>query len=191
MALKVRLHILVAAVAAAVAVAVGMAAAQTTMSPALAPAPDAGGGITPACMDAVRNMSDCLTYVMNGSTAKKPDDPCCPELAGLLESKPVCLCQLLAGGASSYDISVDYKRALALPGICGLAAPPVSACAILGVPVPMAPSESPMTGFAPSTEPQMPQKSPSSSPSKSSNNAPSRFSALTALLIAVAAARMF
>lgn len=119
MALTVRLHTAVAAVAVAVVVAMGMAAAQ--MSPA--------GGISPACMDAVLNMSDCLTYVMNGSTARKPDEPCCPELAGLLESKPVCLCQLLAGGASSYDISVDYKRAMALPGICGLAAPPVTACA--------------------------------------------------------------
>ncbi|KAF0892117.1 hypothetical protein E2562_013493 [Oryza meyeriana var. granulata] len=153
MALTLRLHTALAAVAVAVALALGMAAAQ--LSPAGAPAP--AGGISPACMDAVLNMSDCLTYVMNGSTARKPDAPCCPELAGLLESKPVCLCELLAGGASSYDISVDYKRALALPGICGLAAPPVSACAILGVPVPMAPSESPLAGLGPSTEPQMPR----------------------------------
>ncbi|XP_006646424.2 non-specific lipid transfer protein GPI-anchored 2-like [Oryza brachyantha] len=182
-----RLHTALAAVAVAVALALGMAAAQ--MSPASAPSP--AGGITPACMDAVLNMSDCLTYVMNGSTARKPDEPCCPELAGLLDSKPVCLCQLLAGGASSYDISVDYKRALALPGICGLAAPPVSACSLLGVPVPMAPSASPSTGLAPSNEPQMPQKSPNASPSKSSNHAPGRFTAIAALLLAVAAAGMF
>uniref|UniRef100_A0A0D9YGE2 Bifunctional inhibitor/plant lipid transfer protein/seed storage helical domain-containing protein n=1 Tax=Oryza glumipatula TaxID=40148 RepID=A0A0D9YGE2_9ORYZ len=186
MALTVRLHTAVAAVAVAVAVAMGMAAAQ--MSPAGAPAP--AGGISPACMDAVLNMSDCLTYVMNGSTARKPDEPCCPELAGLLESKPVCLCQLLAGGASSYDISVDYKRAMALPGICGLAAPPVTACALLGVPVPMAPSASPMAGLGPSTEPQMPEKSPSASPSESSNHAPGRFTALAAVVLAVAAAGM-
>lgn len=113
-----------AVAAVAVALAVGMAAAQ---APAGAPAPAAG--ISPECMNAVLNMSDCLSYVQSGSTARRPDKPCCPELAGLLESTPVCLCQLLAGGAESYGVSVDYKRALALPGMCRLSTPPVSACA--------------------------------------------------------------
>jgi hypothetical protein len=80
-------------------------------------------------MDAVLNMSDCLPYVTAGSKTRHPDTPCCPEVAGLLESHPMCLCQLLAGGAESYGVDVDYKRALGLPGICKLNAPPVSACA--------------------------------------------------------------
>ncbi|KAG8078266.1 hypothetical protein GUJ93_ZPchr0007g4326 [Zizania palustris] len=186
MALTLRLHVALAAAAVAVALAAGMAAAQ---APVGAPAPAAG--ISPACMDAVLNMSDCLTYVTNGSTARRPDAPCCPELAGLLGSNPVCLCQLLAGGASSYGMSIDYKRALALPGICHLTAPPVSACAVFGVPVPMAPSAEPLTtGHAPSPEPQMPEKPPSAAPS--SNHSPGRFTAggLTAL-VAAAAAVMF
>jgi hypothetical protein len=114
--------VLVAALA--VALAFGMASAQ---GPAAAPGPAAG--ISEECFNAVLNMSDCLTYVTAGSTTRQPDKPCCPEFAGLLESHPVCLCQLLAGGAESYGVSVDYKRALALPGICRLTAPPVSACA--------------------------------------------------------------
>ena len=114
--------VLVAALA--VALAFGMASAQ---GPAAAPGP--APGISEECFNAVLNMSDCLTYVTAGSTTRHPDKPCCPELAGLLESHPVCLCQLLSGGAESYGVSIDYKRALALPGICRLTAPPVAACA--------------------------------------------------------------
>jgi hypothetical protein len=94
-----------------------------------APAPAPGATISPECMDAVLNMSDCLPYVTSGSTDKHPDKACCPELDGLLQSNPVCLCQLLAGGGESYGVSVDYKRAMALPGVCRLNAPPLSACA--------------------------------------------------------------
>ncbi|KAG8055007.1 hypothetical protein GUJ93_ZPchr0001g31746 [Zizania palustris] len=189
MALALRLPAALAAVAVAAALAAGMAAAQAPSgAPVGAPAPAAG--ISQACMDAVLNMSDCLTYVVNGSTARRPDAPCCPELAGLLDSNPVCLCELLAGGASTYQIDVDYKRALALPGICRLRTPPVSACAAFGVPVPMAPSAEPLTGLAPSTEPQMPEKPPSAAPS--SNHAPGRFTGAGGLIgtLAVAAAAM-
>jgi hypothetical protein len=111
----------------AVALAFGMTAAAAAQGPAAAPGP--APGISDECLNSVFNMSDCLTYVTAGSTTRHPDKACCPELAGLLESHPVCLCQLLAGGAESYGVSVDYKRALALPGICRLTAPPVSACA--------------------------------------------------------------
>jgi hypothetical protein len=37
-----------------------------------------------------------LPYVTAGSKTRHPEKPCCP---GLLKSHPVCLCQLLAGGA--------------------------------------------------------------------------------------------
>ena len=126
MAMLPRPTALVAAAVVAAALVLGMASAQ---GPAAAPAPGPAPGISDECFNAVLNMSDCLTYVTAGSKARHPDTPCCPELAGLLESHPVCLCQLLGGGAESYGVSVDYKRALALPGICRLTAPPVSACA--------------------------------------------------------------
>ena len=189
MAMLRRYSAVLAAVA-AVALAVGMAAAQ---APAGAPAPAAG--ISPECMNAVLNMSDCLPYVQSGSTARHPDKPCCPELDGLLQSSPVCLCQLLAGGAESYGVSVDYKRAMALPGICRLSAPPVSACAAFGVPV--GPSAAPLTGLSPSaTGPQMPENPPSGSPPQSRSHAPARFTsrglvALAALPLAITATVMF
>jgi hypothetical protein len=105
------------------------AQAQAQALPAAAAAPGpSGGGVDSACLNSLLNMSDCLTYVTKGSAARRPDAPCCPELAGMVDSNPVCLCELLSGAADSYGIAVDYARALALPGICRVATPPVSTC---------------------------------------------------------------
>uniref|UniRef100_J3M8B8 Bifunctional inhibitor/plant lipid transfer protein/seed storage helical domain-containing protein n=1 Tax=Oryza brachyantha TaxID=4533 RepID=J3M8B8_ORYBR len=128
-----------------------------------------GGGATTAAsagVNALLNMSDCLTYVQNGSRARRPDKPCCPELAGLVESNPVCLCELLSGAGDSYGIAVDYSRALALPAICRVTTPPVSTCAALGYNVPMGPSPAPSpAAVSPSGEgPQFPGTSPFASP---------------------------
>ncbi|KAL6619035.1 hypothetical protein ACP70R_034174 [Stipagrostis hirtigluma subsp. patula] len=191
--------------AAAVAfAAVSMVLAASTVSsqsPAAAPGP--AGGIDSACLNSLLNMSDCLTYVEKGSTARRPEAPCCPELAGLVGSNPVCLCELLAGAADSYGIAVDYARALALPGICRVSTPPVSTCAALGYKVhlgpaaaPMSGSPSPMSGLAPASEgPQFPGTSPSASPPKSANDAGRRFAAghlsgLTLLALAAAISGM-
>ncbi|CAM0883118.1 unnamed protein product [Alopecurus aequalis] len=179
---------------AVVAVAVGTAsgAHHSAPAPVAAAAPAPAATISPECMDAILNMSDCLPYVESGSTTKHPDKACCPELDGLLQSNPVCLCQLLAGGGESYGVSVDYKRAMALPGVCKLNAPPLSACAAFGVPVGPSASSAPLTGVSPSasTGPQMPATTPSTSPSKSAASS-SRFTArgfvaLAALLTAAA-----
>ncbi|CAL4908798.1 unnamed protein product [Urochloa decumbens] len=175
--------LVVAVAAALLLLAPSPSAAQ--MPPAAAPGPASGGGIDSACMTSLLNMSDCLTYVTKGSTAARPDAPCCPELAGMVGSNPVCLCELLSGAADSYGIAVDYARALALPGICRVATPPVSTCTAMGyhvrvgpaaAPVPGAPS--PTAGMAPSAEgPQFPGTSPMASPPSSTSNAARRSSA--------------
>ncbi|XP_066368193.1 non-specific lipid transfer protein GPI-anchored 2-like [Miscanthus floridulus] len=167
--------------------------AQPVPSPAAAPGP-AGGGMDSACMNSLLNMSDCLTYVAKGSTARRPDTPCCPELAGLVDSNPVCLCELLSGAADSYGIAVDYARALALPGICRVATPPVSTCTALGYDVrvgpaaaPMSGSPSPMSGISPSGEgPQFPGTSPLASPPSSTSTAARRSSAVGSHLVTLA-----
>lgn len=154
-------------------------------SPAAAPGPAGGTGIDSACLNSLLNMSDCLPYVSQGSTARRPDAPCCPELAGLVGSNPVCLCELLSGAADSYGIAVDYGRALALPGVCRVATPPVSTCTALGYHVrvgpaaaPMSGSPSPMSGMSPSGEgPQFPGTSPTASPPSSTSTAARRSSA--------------
>ncbi|KAM3740290.1 hypothetical protein ACB098_08G087500 [Castanea mollissima] len=109
------------------------------------------------CLNNLLNMSDCLTFVEAASNATKPDKACCPELAGLLESNPICLCELLGSNITeSYGINIDVKRALKLPSLCGLQTLPVSTCSAVGYPVPgpvggPSPSESP--GLSPGTEP--------------------------------------
>ncbi|XP_022731587.1 non-specific lipid transfer protein GPI-anchored 2-like [Durio zibethinus] len=107
---------------------------------------------TPDCVSNLYNLSDCLTYVQAGSNLTKPDKPCCPELAGLVESAPQCLCYLLDKNATaSYGFNIDMNRALNLPAVCHVSTPPVSLCSVisgaLGGPTP---SEAPMSaGLAP------------------------------------------
>ncbi|KAL2945601.1 Xylogen-like protein 11 [Bienertia sinuspersici] len=100
-----------------------------------APAPAPGpGASTPDCMTALYNMSDCLTYVEKGSNLTKPDKNCCPEIAGMLDSNPICLCQLL-GKSKDFGLELDMKRALKMPTACKLQAPDPSLCSAVGVPI--------------------------------------------------------
>ncbi|KAH9622654.1 hypothetical protein KSS87_022624 [Heliosperma pusillum] len=104
------------------------------MSPAAAPGPGTTG--IPDCMTLVYNMSDCLTYVEKGSTAMKPDKPCCPELAGMLDANPLCLCQLFGNTSAMLPLELDINRALKLPKVCRLTTPPLSMCSlVLGIPI--------------------------------------------------------
>ncbi|KAK0603212.1 hypothetical protein LWI29_002534 [Acer saccharum] len=105
--------------------------------------PSSEGYITPAggpsstsddCLTKLLNMSDCLSYVMEGSNVTEPDKPCCPELAGLVDSNPICLCELL-GKSESYGIKIDMSRALKLPSLCGVTTPSIQLCSAVGIPV--------------------------------------------------------
>ncbi|KAJ0084968.1 hypothetical protein Patl1_30132 [Pistacia atlantica] len=106
--------------------------------------PSMGPSASNDCINKLLNMSDCLSYVTAGSNVTVPDKPCCPELAGLVESNPICLCDLL-GQSSSFGLNIDLNRALKLPSVCKVATPPVSLCSAVGVPVP-SPSEAPVPG---------------------------------------------
>ncbi|CAI0452276.1 unnamed protein product [Linum tenue] len=104
-----------------------------SMSP---PSSSGGGGVAPApavdCMTQLFNLSDCLSYVTTGSNLTKPDKPCCPELAGLVDSNPICLCTLLTLNASDYGFDIDRTRAFGLPSVCSVSTPPVSLCPAMG-----------------------------------------------------------
>nr|WBK62785.1 LTP2 [Colobanthus quitensis] len=115
----------------------------TAQSPFPAPV-GAPGPATLDCMTPLYNMTDCLSYVTKGSNSTKPDKPCCPELAGLLDSNPICLCELLGSSSKDLPIELDYNRALMLPKMCKLETPPLSLCAAAGVPVGL-PAGAPMT----------------------------------------------
>lgn len=121
-------------------IAAAMLAAATAQSPGLAPAaapvvveapgPYYPGAPSPAldCFPYLLNLSDCLTFVEGGSNLTKPDPGCCPELSNLVDTQPVCLCQLL-GNSGQMGISVDVNKALKLPNVCNVTTPPVSLCA--------------------------------------------------------------
>ncbi|GLT48414.1 hypothetical protein SLA2020_220500 [Shorea laevis] len=82
------------------------------------------------CYTSLLNASYCLPYVRTGSNATKPDKACCPELAWLLESSPICLCYLLEKNKTeSYGLSIDKGRVLKIPSACGLTTSTVSLCA--------------------------------------------------------------
>lgn len=122
---------------------------------ALAPGPSPSASPADDCLTKVLNMSDCLSYVTEGSNVTVPDKPCCPELAGLVDSNPLCLCQLL-GKSDAYGIKIDVTRALKLPSVCGVTTPPVNLCSLAGVPIeaptgsqgPMSPGTQPPSGLA-------------------------------------------
>ncbi|XP_054819948.1 non-specific lipid transfer protein GPI-anchored 12-like isoform X1 [Prosopis cineraria] len=112
------------------------------------PSPPTQPGIAPVsaraiteCFRALVNTSDCLSYVKSESNLTKPEKGCCPEIAGLVESNPICLCELLSHpGASGF--AIDIKKALNLPSVCGVSsssAPNVTSCSAAGVPVSLAP----------------------------------------------------
>ncbi|KAK4760550.1 hypothetical protein SAY87_005443 [Trapa incisa] len=137
-------------------------------TPMFVPSPEYSFGPAPPpgsdCLTILFNMSDCLNFVSPESNLTKPDEPCCPELAGLIESSPYCLCKLL-GDPESIGIDVDFNRALKLPSVCAIQTPPVSLCSFLGIPVaaPMAsepsePSDAPMA-----SEPSEPSDAPMAS----------------------------
>ncbi|KAJ0238968.1 Non-specific lipid transfer protein GPI-anchored 12 [Hirschfeldia incana] len=97
------------------------------------PAPEpvaADGPSSPTnCLVSMLNVSDCLSYVQVGSTETKPEAACCPELAGMAQSSPECVCNLLGGGASPrFGVKLDKQRAEELSSVCGVKAPSPSLC---------------------------------------------------------------
>ncbi|XP_025795936.1 non-specific lipid-transfer protein-like protein At2g13820 isoform X1 [Panicum hallii] len=112
----------------AAAVAPG-ARAQISAAPLGAPARSLD------CAGALRSLTPCLTYVERRSALTRPDKGCCGALAAVVGGgDAACLCGLLAGHGAR-GVRVDPVRALALPTICRVDAPPPRLCAALGMPV--------------------------------------------------------
>ncbi|KAM3228781.1 hypothetical protein ACQJBY_060017 [Aegilops geniculata] len=104
--------------------------AQVSAAPAAAPAPSWG---ELDCTGAQLNLSSCLTYVESGSALTRPEKGCCGALSGVVDGEAACLCGLV-GGYGSFGVRVDTVRALGLPTICRVEAPPPRLCAMLGLP---------------------------------------------------------
>ncbi|XP_062188931.1 non-specific lipid transfer protein GPI-anchored 5-like [Phragmites australis] len=84
------------------------------------------------CSSVMMTLSPCLDFISSKSLV--PGISCCSVLAGVVQSDPRCLCMVLDGSATSFGISINQTRALELPGVCKVQAPPISQCT--GVPAP-------------------------------------------------------
>lgn len=78
------------------------------------------------CSSVMMTLSPCLDFI--GSKALEPGFSCCTTLAGVVQTDPRCLCMVLDGSAASFGIAINHTRALELPGICKVQAPPISQC---------------------------------------------------------------
>uniref|UniRef100_A0A7N0V104 Bifunctional inhibitor/plant lipid transfer protein/seed storage helical domain-containing protein n=1 Tax=Kalanchoe fedtschenkoi TaxID=63787 RepID=A0A7N0V104_KALFE len=129
-------------------VSVPTASPAPTVPESSAPAPS-GTDAGTDCMTLLFGAADCLSYVQEGSNLTVPDKACCPELATLVNTNPICLCQLLNKGDNSLGIAIDMKRALALPSACKVQTPDPSLCALINGSPAGAPGLPPTDGVPP------------------------------------------
>ncbi|CAI0559449.1 unnamed protein product [Linum tenue] len=98
------------------------------------------------CSTVLASLTPCLGYISGSDSS--PNKTCCSQLDKVVRLSPLCLCQLLSGGGSSFGIpGFNQTRALELPAACNVQTPPVSSCNAAspsaspgGSPVPLTPS---------------------------------------------------
>ncbi|KAA8545588.1 hypothetical protein F0562_020372 [Nyssa sinensis] len=81
------------------------------------------------CSSLILNMADCLTYVTNGSTVKKPEGTCCSGLKMVLKANAECLCEAFKNSAQ-LGVTLNVTKATGLPSACRISAPSVSNCGL-------------------------------------------------------------
>ncbi|XWS68322.1 hypothetical protein CRYUN_Cryun04dG0080400 [Craigia yunnanensis] len=81
------------------------------------------------CSSLILNMADCLSFVSSGSQVSKPDGTCCSGLKTVLKADPDCLCEAFKSSAS-LGVTLNVTKALTLPAVCKVSAPPATNCAI-------------------------------------------------------------
>lgn len=81
-----------------------------------------------SCTNVFISLSPCLDYVTENASI--PSSSCCSQLAFVVRSQPLCLCEVVNGGASSIAASfnINQTRALALPTSCNVQTPSISSC---------------------------------------------------------------
>ncbi|XP_071717583.1 non-specific lipid transfer protein GPI-anchored 12-like [Rutidosis leptorrhynchoides] len=111
------------------------------VAPVMSPGVPMAMAPTMDCTTALYNLTDCLSFVQNGSTMTVPDKNCCPEFAGLLESNPICLCQLIE---QAENFQIDINRAFMVPKACKIQVPySIDLCPASPAPAPSAASDAP------------------------------------------------
>ncbi|KAL2922603.1 Non-specific lipid transfer protein GPI-anchored 2 [Bienertia sinuspersici] len=81
----------------------------------------------PSCPGALTSLTPCLSFSTGNSSA--PSSSCCLELANMLQTAPVCLCNVLNGvGAEALGAFLNRTIARALPTSCNMQTPSISQC---------------------------------------------------------------
>ncbi|BAT85462.1 hypothetical protein VIGAN_04301500 [Vigna angularis var. angularis] len=81
-----------------------------------------------SCTNVFISLAPCLDYVTGN--ASNPSSSCCSQLAYVVSSQPLCLCEVVSGAASTIAASfnINQTRALALPTSCNIQTPPLTTC---------------------------------------------------------------
>lgn len=79
------------------------------------------------CSNLVLTLSDCLTFVSNGSTVTKPQGTCCSSLKTVLNTAPKCLCEAFNSSAQ-LGLAINVTKAVTLPAACKLSTPSAANC---------------------------------------------------------------
>ncbi|XP_066389500.1 non-specific lipid transfer protein GPI-anchored 5-like isoform X1 [Miscanthus floridulus] len=131
------------------------------------------------CSSVMMTLSPCMDFI--SSKAPEPGISCCSVLAGVVQTDPRCLCMVLDGTATSFGISINQTRAMELPGVCKVKAPPISQCA--GIPGAPAPTPSNEAATAEGEEVEAAADSPSGNGTSSSTNSKNAASLMATMLI--------
>ncbi|XWS63174.1 hypothetical protein CRYUN_Cryun06bG0073200 [Craigia yunnanensis] len=84
------------------------------------------------CSSLILNMADCLSFVSSGSQVSKPEGMCCSGLKTVLKAGPECLCEGFKSSAS-FGVTLNVTKALTLPAVCKVSAPPATNCDSPGI----------------------------------------------------------
>ncbi|RDX67677.1 Non-specific lipid-transfer protein-like protein, partial [Mucuna pruriens] len=108
------------------------------------------------CTNLALTLVDCLSFVSNDSTVKKPEGKCCSALKSVLNTAPNCLCEVFNSSAQ-FGVSLNLTKALTLPAACKLSTPSLANCALSLSP---APAPAPGPSSTSSTATGVPSPSP-------------------------------
>ncbi|XP_075477755.1 non-specific lipid transfer protein GPI-anchored 11-like [Primulina tabacum] len=101
------------------------------------------------CTNLVLNLADCLSFVVEGSTATYPKGDCCSGLKIVVTTNAECLCEAFKNSAQ-LGVKLNVTKAMTLPVVCRVSSSSVANCSSTGgsgeAPAPSPFSEPPSSG---------------------------------------------
>ncbi|AES63423.1 non-specific lipid transfer protein GPI-anchored 11 [Medicago truncatula] len=137
------------------------------------------------CSKLVLAMTDCFSFLTNGSTLTQPEGSCCNGLKTIVNTAPSCLCGAFKGNAH-LGVVLNVSKALTLPFACKVSAPSISNCGLPNASA-AAPgvSISPWPASSPTTSAEAPAAAPPSGKSAASTLLPISVGSLLVCLLSL------